>query len=133
MSDEPTPADHDRFCQAEGWTEVRGAGPRVTYELGLPDGRVLRTRISDRPAYGPDLWQHILHDELEVDQKAFWSCVKDGEKPDRGIPQARPDALPLDLVYLLIHRLGLPKSTIATLTRKEAITHLTTYWTQDPT
>lgn len=130
MSDDPTPADHDRFCQIEGWTGVR-EGVHVTYELGLPDGRVLRTRVSARPAYGPDLWQHILHDELEVDEKTFWACVKEGEKPDRGIPQARPDALPLDLVYLLITRIGLPKRVVATMTRKEALARLDLYWSQE--
>jgi hypothetical protein len=130
VSDDPTPADHDRFCQTEGWTGVR-EGARVTYELGLPDGRVLRTRVSSRPAYGPDLWQHILHDELEVDERTFWACVKEGGKPDRGIPQARPDALPLDLVYLLVKRVGLSRRTVAAMSRKEALARLDLYWAQE--
>ena len=46
-----TRQDHEKFCGAEGWGLVRDARGRtgthhVTYELGLPDGRVLRTRIS---------------------------------------------------------------------------------------
>jgi hypothetical protein len=128
VSDEkPTPVDHDRFCQAEGWIEVRG-GARVTYELGLPDGRVLRTRVSDRLAYGPDLWQHILKDELEVDEAAFWACVREGDKPDRGVAKPRPDALPVDLVHLLIKRVGLTEKTVATMSKKDALARLDIYW-----
>jgi hypothetical protein len=124
---EPTPADHDRFCQIEGWIGVR-EGAHVTYELGLPDGRVLRTRVSHRPTYGPDLWQHILKDELEVDTQTFWACLNDGEKPDRGVAKPRPDALPVDLVHLLINRVGLPERAVATMTKKDAIAHLDLYW-----
>ena len=51
--------DHRRFCELEGWRLVRSAtGKRSThhetYELELPTGDVLRTRISrppDRTAY----------------------------------------------------------------------------------
>lgn len=124
---EPTPADHDRFCQLEGWIGVPGED-HVTYELGLPDGRVLRTRVSARRAYGPELWQHILRDQLDVDEDTFRACVTDGAKPDRGVPQARADALPADLVHLLITRVGLAERTIASMTRKEAIARLDLYW-----
>ncbi|MET0236017.1 MAG: cytotoxic translational repressor of toxin-antitoxin stability system [Kibdelosporangium sp.] len=123
----PNPADHDRFCQVEGWIGVREQN-HVTYELGLPDGRVLRTRVSQREAYGPELWQHILRDQLEVDEQAFWACVTAGEKPDRGVPQPRPDALPVDLVHLLITRVGLSERTVAAMTRKDAIARLDLYW-----
>jgi hypothetical protein len=130
---DPTPEDHDRFCQVEGWIEVR-QGARVTYELGLPDGRVLRTRLTRRRStYGPDLWQHILRDQLEVDEAAFWACVNDGEKPDRGVAKPRPDALPLDLVHLLIKRVGLPERVVATMSRKEAIATMDAYWNQSDT
>jgi hypothetical protein len=124
---DPTPRDHDRFCQVEGWIGVR-EGAHVTYELGLPDGRVLRTRVSTRATYGPDLWSHILTDELNVDETAFWACVKEGERPDRGVARPRPDALPVDLVHLLLSRVGLTEAAVAGLTRKEAIARLDVYW-----
>jgi hypothetical protein len=124
---EPTAANHDRFCQVEGWISVRSQD-HVTYELGLPDGRVLRTRVSTRPVYGPELWQHILRDQLHVDEDTFWACVTVGTKPDRGVPQARADALPADLVHFLITRVGLSERTIASMTRKEAIARLDLYW-----
>ena len=81
----PTRQDHERFCATEGWTLVRD----VTYELGLPDGGVLRTRIShppDRSAYGPSLWSHVLRDQLDVSEQEFWACVRDGTRPARGVP-----------------------------------------------
>jgi hypothetical protein len=123
----PTPADHNRFCQVEGWIGVRGED-HITYELGLPDGRVLRTRVSQRDSYGPELWQHILRDQLDVDDPTFWACVNDSERPDRGVPRPRPDALPVDLVHLLITRVGLSERSVANMTRKDAIARLDLYW-----
>ena len=87
-------ADHDRFCQVEGWRRVRDARGRtdthhITYELELPDGRTLRTPVShppDRTDYGPSLFAHILRDQLAVTEKEFWACVRDGTVPNRGGP-----------------------------------------------
>ena len=70
----PTRADHEKFCRIEGWTSVRNArgsetNHHVTYELALPDGNVLRTRVShpiDRSDYGPALWSHVLRDQLKM-------------------------------------------------------------------
>lgn len=80
---QPSRKDHDAFCRHEEWERVRDAVGRkgthhVTYELNLPDGRVLRTRVSrpvDRSDYGPNLWGHILRDQLEVDEATFWACA----------------------------------------------------------
>lgn len=105
---------------------------QVTYELELPDGRILRTRIShpaDRSDYGPSLWRHILRDQLEVDDAAFWSCVQDGIKPDRGAPMPPPTALPVELVHLLISRVGLPESDVARMTKADAVARVQRYWT----
>lgn len=133
---QPTRKDHDTFCQVERWRRVRDARGRsgthhVTYELELPDGRILRTRIShpvDRSDYGPRLWRHILRDQLEVDDAVFWSCVQDGVKPQRGKPAPPQDALPAELVHLLISRVGLPESEVAAMTRQDAITTVQRYW-----
>ncbi|MBB5153557.1 cytotoxic translational repressor of toxin-antitoxin stability system [Saccharopolyspora phatthalungensis] len=133
-----TRKDHDTFCRVEQWREVRNAHGRtgthhVTYELGLPDGRILRTRIShpvDRTDYGPGMWKHILRDQLEVDEKEFWACVGDGVKPDRGIPEQRPEALPADLVHLLLSRVGLDEAEVAGMTKDAAIARVQRYWTE---
>jgi hypothetical protein len=133
-----TREDHERFCRAEGWQQIRDAKGRtgthhVTYELALPDGPVLRTRISyppDRTTYGASLWAHILRDQLSVTQDVFWACVRDGMLPDRGIPVPPAEALPADLVHLLITRVGLSEAEVRQLTKPEAIARLQQYWTK---
>ena len=98
----PTRTDHQRFCEVEGWKPIRDARGRtgthhITYELELPDGGVLRTRVShpaDRTGYGVDMWKHILRDQLHVDEASFWVCVRDGKTPDRGAPEPPSESLP---------------------------------------
>ncbi|WP_327584235.1 cytotoxic translational repressor of toxin-antitoxin stability system [Nonomuraea sp. NBC_00507] len=135
---QPTREDHDRFCQLEGWRPVRNARGRtgthyVTYELNLPDGRILRTRIShpvDRSAYGRSIWGHILRDQLQVDEATFWACVKDGALPDRGAPTPPSNALPADLVHLLISRVGLDEAEVAAMSKEDAVARLQKYWAE---
>lgn len=133
-----TRQDHERFCDVEGWKPVRDARGRtgthhVTYEVALPDGRILRTRIShpvDRSTYGPSLWSHILRDQLQVSEPELWSCVRDGVKPDRGMPEPPAEALPADLAYLLMNRVGLSESEVAAMSKAEAVERLNRYWTE---
>lgn len=134
---QPTRRDHAKFCDVEGWQRVRNArgrtGTHHVNELTLPDGRILRTRIShpaDRSGYGPGLWSHILRDQLRVSESEFWSCVRDGVKPDRGVPDPPTGALPADLVHLLIRRVGLSDSEVAAMGRAEALDRLNRYWTE---
>lgn len=135
---QPTRQLHEKFCQVEGWRPVRDARGRsgthhVTYELGLRDGRILRTRIShpaDRTTYGPAIWGHILRDQLQVTDTEFWQCVQAGVKPDRGEPEAPAEALPAELVYLLISRVGLEETAVAAMTRDEAVARLNRYWSE---
>ncbi|MFD5318753.1 cytotoxic translational repressor of toxin-antitoxin stability system [Streptomyces sp. NPDC127098] len=122
----------------EQWKRVRDARGRsgthhVTYELTLHDGSVLRTRIShpvDRTVYGPSLWAHVLRDQLRVSEDEFWDCVLDGRLPDRGAPSTPKEALPADLVYLLLHRVGLSEPEVAALSKDEAVARLRRYWTE---
>jgi hypothetical protein len=91
---------------------------------------VLRTRIShppDRTVYGAGIWSHILRDQLKVDQDAFWACVRDGICPDRGASAAIPEALPADLVHLLLTRVGLTENEVRGLSKLEAIARLQQY------
>lgn len=134
----PTRADHAKFCQIEGWRQVRDARSRtgahhLTYELDLADGRILRTRIShppDRTDYGPALWSHILRDQLQVTEEQFWACLHDGAKPDRGTPAPPAVTLPADVVYLLLHRVGLTEAAVAAMTREEALARLQRFWSE---
>jgi hypothetical protein len=132
----PTRAAHDQFCREEGWTVVRNARGKksvhhVTYELVLPDGSVLRTRVSrppDRTGYGRSMWAHVLRDQLAVDEATFWACVQDGVKPDRGQREVTEDALPVEVAHLLVTRVGLSEAEVAGLSREEAIARLNEYW-----
>lgn len=133
---EPTREHHAQFCHVEEWQRVRDARGRtgthhVTYQLPLPDGRTLRTRIShpvDRTGYGPSIWAHILRDQLVVDETAFWACVLDKVRPDRGQHRTPREALPADLVHLLIHRVGLHDAEVASMSKEAAIERLNQYW-----
>ncbi len=135
---QPTRSDHEKFCEIEGWNRVHNARGRtgthhMTYELHLPDGRVLRTRIShpvDRSNYGANLWSHILRDQLCISEDEFWSCVREGAKPDRGVPELPVEALPAELVHLLITRVGLAGPEVALMTKAQAIDRLKRYWTE---
>lgn len=132
----PTREAHDAFCKMEGWQPVRDAQGRtgthhVTYELQLHDGRILRTRIShpvNRETYGENLWSHILRDQLDVDQATFWACVQDGRKPDRGAPKLPEEALPADLVHLLLTRVRLSEAEVAAMNKSEAVARMQEYW-----
>jgi hypothetical protein len=134
----PTRADHDKFCRIEGWTPVSDAAGRtgthhVTYERALPDGRILRTRIShppNRTSYGAGLWAHILRDQLDVDEATFWAAVRDGVKPSRGAAATPAETLPAELALLLVNRVGLTREQLAAMTKTEAIERLNRFWTE---
>jgi hypothetical protein len=132
--------DHNRFCQVEGWDEVRNArgtpvGHHLTYELTLPDGRMLRTRVSrpaDNTTYGPSLWKTILTDQLDVTEAEFWACVSDRKVPQRGQPtdETPAHALPAGLVHQLIHAAGIPEAEVATMTLQRALEVMNEHWSQ---
>lgn len=134
----PTRADHAEFCRREGWEQVRSArgkrgGHHITYELSLPDGRRLRTRISHPPGridYGPGLWSHILRDQLQVSESEFWDCVENGIKPARSATREAGTGVPAQVIYHLVTTFQIPESVVAAMTRQEAIAHLDELWSQ---
>ena len=141
MSDAvPTRDDHQRFCSVEGWSLVRNArGKPVrhheTYELSLPDGRILRTRISrpvNRTTYGSAMFRHILNEQLQVAEDEFWTCVRDRKPPQRGqTPGPPPEfSLPASLVHQLLHEVRLPEAEVALMSRAEAIARMQEHWSR---
>jgi hypothetical protein len=130
---QPTRADHQQFVVNEGWHQVPSTH-HETYELGLPDGRVLRTRISRPPnktTYGARRWAHFMRHLLDVTADEFWACVQDGVAPDRtpnDAPEEVDEAIPIDVVNLLIGRVGLTRQDLIGMTREEAIARLNQYW-----
>ena len=85
----------------------------------------------DRSNNGQSLWRHILRDQLQVDEADFWAGVHDGVKPQRGLPQPPAEALPADLVHLLIARVGLDETEVAAMSKQDAVARLQRYWTDD--
>jgi hypothetical protein len=129
----PTRKDHQRFVEVEGWRLLREVDHHVTYELDLPAGGALRTRIShpvDRSDYGPSLWAHILRQQLVVTEDAFWDCVQNGVMPARGGPATEPASLPAELAWLLHNKVGLSETEVAALTKEQAIERLSRFWTE---
>jgi hypothetical protein len=130
---QPTRADHKQFVVNEGWQQVPSTH-HETYELELLDGRVLRTRISRPPnkaTYGARMWAHILRDQLDVTADEFWACVRDGVAPNRtpdDVDEEADDAIPVDVVKLLVSRVGLTRRDLIGMTRDEAIARLNEYW-----
>ncbi len=76
------------------------------------------------------MWRHILRDQLQVSEVDFWACVRDGIKPDRGTPTSPAEALPAEVVHLLISRVGLAESEVATMSKQDAIARLQRYWSE---
>lgn len=135
----PAGSDHEAFCLIEGWSLVQNAGGRRrqhrTFELALPDGRVLRTRISrtaDPTPYGPSLWGHLLRDQLDVTGEEFWACVVDCVVPQRGRRTEQTATLPAKLALALQRELCLPDERIAELSHAEAIRLLNDHWARSP-
>jgi len=134
----PTRADHQKFCEGEGWTRVRTARGKtgthhLTFELTLPDGRVLRTRIShppDRSTYGRAMWGHILRDQLDVTEDVFWACVRDKVVPTRAFTARPGTGIPAALVHQLLTH-GVPESEVAAMTRAQALERLNELWARE--
>lgn len=136
----PTRVDHEKFCTTEGWVRRKNAtGKRgtdhVRYELPLPDGSILYTRISHpvnrRHEYGKSRWTHILRDQLMVSADEFWACVEDGTLPDRGAPpEATGEAIPAGVVQTLISEVHLPEAQVRKMTKPEAVQRLADYYTK---
>jgi hypothetical protein len=95
----------------------------------------LRTRIShppDRSTYGRSIWAHILRDQLNVSEAEFWACVQDKVKPDRGEPRVPAEALPAELVHLLMTQVGLSNAEMASISRADAIARMQEHWSRPP-
>ncbi|HZB31510.1 MAG TPA: hypothetical protein VE465_15225 [Streptosporangiaceae bacterium] len=63
-----------------------------------------------------------------MDEATFWACVQDKIVPDRGTPTPPSEALPADLVHLLISRVGLAEAEVALMAKEEAVARLQRYW-----
>jgi len=80
----PTWAQVERFCQIDGWHEVRRSG-HVHFEKVLPSGTLLRTHRSfaSRKTMSPGRFKAILRYQLLVTEEQFWRALETREPVDR--------------------------------------------------
>ncbi|KSU67228.1 hypothetical protein [Arthrobacter sp. NIO-1057] len=135
-----TRVDHEKFCLTEQWTRRKTSTGKTgtqhhNYELGLPDGRVLLTRIShpiNREDYGVALWNHILRGQLEVTNEDFWNCVKSKILPDRGFAQKDvANAIPSDVVNILVNKFHVAEQEVRRITAIEAVTLMSNLFAEE--
>ncbi len=129
---------HREFCVIEKWLEVADAtgkpvGHHYTYELIVPNGNILRTRIShpaDGTTYGSKLWGTIVKHQLEVTYDEFWACVRDRDLPERGSFAVAPpgSSLPASVLLQLTTVVGLAPEDAITLTLAEASRAIADHW-----
>lgn len=53
--------------------------------------------------------------------------VRSGERPNRGKPVAPSAAIPSELVFLLIRRVGVTEDEVAAMSKEQAIERLNAY------
>lgn len=70
----PTFGDLKRYCEKTGWVLVRNTD-HWYYEKLLPDGTLLRTRVSHavHREIPRGLWSKILKNQLRISEEEFWA------------------------------------------------------------
>lgn len=126
----PTFQELIRFVQIEGWEDKdkrsgKKTGDHHRYVFTTPTGERLYTRISHGKGqiYNPDLFQHILRDQLSINADQFWAAVDHGVKPVRQSPTSMQvsGALDAKLVRNLITKVNVSTKQLETMTQPEAI------------
>jgi hypothetical protein len=105
---------------ADDWQECLSTSPNHCNNWGVVQ------RVN--PSSDARLRQWLSGVDQDASESEFWACVNDGAKPDRGTLDPPREALPADLVWLLINRVGLPETEVAELTKQEAIDRLNQQW-----
>jgi hypothetical protein len=131
--------DLKTYVERDGWTEVpnlargrRRAGDHWRYRKELPDGRILRTKVSHelKAEIGDDLFHHIVRDQLETTVERFWDVVHGRSRAVAApeVPAVRP--VPGWLVLRLITTVGIPEDRVLSMTEEEAEAAWTAYRTR---
>ena len=134
------PPSHDdlrRFCELDGWEELPrargGTGDHRRYRKVLPDGTILRTKVSHgRSEIGdPGLWRRIWREQLGLaSEDVFWRALRESRPVDRsGVSPAPPagPSIPGWVVAGLL-RAGVNEADLRSLTADEARRRLDEIW-----
>lgn len=116
------------FVRIDGWEEIARTDHH-RYVKRLPDGNLLRTRVSfgRGPAFSdPALWARVWRHQLDLrSEDEFWKALRTGDPVDRTPPQAvaPPDqpTKPLWLVEFLTNVVGLPLDEVLAMPEEEAM------------
>ena len=126
----PTFQELIRFVQVEGWeNKDKKSGKKKSdhhrYVYTTPRGERLYTRISHGKGqiYDPNLFEHILRDQLSIDGIQFWVAVDHGVKPIRQSPTSIQisGALDAKLVRNLITKVKVNPIQLEAMTQSEAV------------
>lgn len=115
--------------ERDGWAEepnlARGrarAGDHWRYRRNLPDGAILRTKVSHglRDEIGIDLFKHILRDQLQATEDQFWDVVRGRAIEPAEAPPPPAATVPGWLVQRLILTVGLPEDQVRAMSVDDA-------------
>ena len=117
-----------------GWVDGR-ENDHTRYEKVLPDGEVLRTKIS-RGGTGiddPGLWKHVLRDQLRVSEDEFWAVLAEKRPANRGAPPLASgvgeEEIPTYVAEGLL-KVGLHDDQIMQISADKALARLHEVWAQ---
>jgi hypothetical protein len=122
--------DLKAFVERDGWHEeanlARGRprrGDHLRYRKELPDGSILRTKVPHnlRDEIGPDLFRHILRDQLRVTDDQFWAVVRRGPIDPTVSAPPQEATIPGWLVARLIYSVGLSEAEVREMTLTDAL------------
>ena len=126
----PTFQELIHFVQVEGWEDKdkksgKKKGDHHLYVFTTPTGERLYTRISHGKGqiHDPNLFEHILRNQLGIDGIQFWAAVNNGVKPIRQSPTSMQTSGALDakLVRNLITKVKVKPNQLEGMTQQEAI------------
>lgn len=126
----PTFRDLKTYLERDGgWEEIpdlargrRRVGDHWRYRKTLPDGTVLRTKVSHAlgDEIGPDLLSHIVRDQLRTTMEHFRDVLAGRVRDERAPANAPTEPIPGWLVTRLIYTVGVPEAEVRRMSAEEA-------------
>lgn len=126
----PTFRDLQTYLERDGgWEEVpnlargrRRVGDHWRYRKTLPDGTVLRTKVSHAlgDEIGRDLLAHIVRDQLRTTMEHFSDVVAGRSTSEAAASEPQVEPIPGWLVVRLIHTAGLPEAEVRGMSAEDA-------------
>ncbi len=119
-----------RYVQVEGWEDKdkrsgKKTGDHHRYVFTTPTGERLFTKVSHGRGQIHDrgLFEHILREQLCIDEEQFWAAVDQGVQPTRPslTPTNTEGALDAKLVRNLLTKMKIAPGRLVGMSRDEAI------------